>query len=460
MTTLDPHIFRAYDIRGKVDGQMTEQAAYLIGKGFGSILRDRYEIEHPTVAVGRDARTHSPNLQAEVTKGLISTGCNVIDIGETPSPINYFTICDKKLDGGMQVTASHNPSGDNGLKLQIRDAEAYSGDDIQKLRERIEAEEFVTGDGSMKVYDGIDPYLKHVEKMFKKAGKGIKVVIDAGNGIAGPAYTEALKRIKCDVSELYTDPDGTFPNHTADPSKWETLKDLQEKVKNERADIGIAFDGDGDRLGIIDETGSIRTADETLLLLAQDHLQRNPGKPIVFTVSCSSTLDSEVTKWGGKPIMCEVGHSFVEHEMRKAGSLLGGEQSGHFFCFENYYGFDDALVAALHVIQIMKKSGKPLSSLFDDFPKVYPAPEIRPRCPDAEKERIVEEVTKHFESQYPVNKMDGVRIDFGDGAWGGIRKSNTSPKLSICLEARSQEKLNEIKDLIIDHLRNYPEVEF
>ena len=170
MTTLDPHIFRAYDIRGKVDGQMTEQAAYLIGKGFGSILRDRYEIEHPTVAVGRDARTHSPNLQAEVTKGLISTGCNVIDIGETPSPINYFTICDKKLDGGMQVTASHNPSGDNGLKLQIRDAEAYSGDDIQKLRERIEAEEFVTGDGSMKVYDGIDPYLKHVEKMFKKAG--------------------------------------------------------------------------------------------------------------------------------------------------------------------------------------------------------------------------------------------------------------------------------------------------
>ena len=457
---LDPHIFRAYDIRGKANDQITEEGCQLIGHAFGSELRERYGIDSPRVVVGRDARTHGPAFEDAVVQGLIASGCTVLRIGATPSPMNYFTICKEKLDGGLQVTASHNPKEDNGLKLQIRDAEAFAGDDLQKLYKRIQAEQFATGTGSEEPFDAVTPYLKKLEAMFLDIGKGLHVVIDAGNGVAGPAYTTALRNAGCKVTELYTEPDGTFPNHPADPSQLDTLKELQESVKANDAHCGLAFDGDGDRLGIVDENGAIRTADEVLLLLAQDHLSRHAGAPIVFTVSNSSILETEIAAWGGKPIMCEVGHSFVEHVMSRNNAKLGGEQSGHFFCIEDYYGFDDALVASLRVLQILSESGTPLSSLLDVFPKVFQAPELRPFCPDDRKTEIVEQITKHFQDAgYPVNALDGARIDFGDGAWAGIRQSNTSPKLSICMEARSEQKLEEIKNTVFSHLTTYPEID-
>jgi len=237
------------------------------------------------------------------------------------------------------------------------------------------------------------------------------------------------------------------------------LVDLQASVKEVGADIGLAFDGDGDRLGVVDENGEIRTADEIILLLAKDHLSRHPGKSVIFTVSNSSTLETEITKWGGKPIMTVVGHSFVEHAMVEHNALLGGEQSGHFFCSEDYFGFDDALVAALRVIKIVKESGLPLSVLCDDFPKVYQAPEFRPHCPDDKKTEIIRHVTEHFKKDYSVNDADGARVDFGDGSWAGIRQSNTSPKLSICIEARTPEKLKEVQSIVMDHLQSYPEIE-
>jgi phosphomannomutase / phosphoglucomutase len=358
------------------------------------------------------------------------------------------------------VTASHNPAEDNGIKLQVRDAEAYAGEELQSLRRRIEDGNLLTGDGSVEPLDSVSPYLDHLAMLFKNAGKGLHVVIDAGNGVAGPAYTEALKRIGCTVIELYTEPIGTFPNHPADPSKYSTLKELQETVKEAKADIGLAFDGDGDRLGLVNEKGTILSSDEVLLLLAKDHLQRHKGGPVIFTVSNSGALQSEIEQWGGKPVMCKVGHSFVEHAMREHGALLGGEQSGHFFCGEDYYGYDDALVAALHVLTIVKKSGKNLSALTAAFPRVYQAPEERPYCPDGEKTRIVKAITTHFAKIYPVNDLDGARIDFGEGAWAGIRQSNTSPCLSICLEARSPRKLEEIAESIHDHIALYPEVRF
>ena len=459
MPQLDPHIFRAYDIRGKVDSQITEEACLWIGKAFGSVVREMYGMDHPTIAVGRDARTHGPKFEKAVIDGLVSAGCHVINIGQTPSPINYFTICDREIDGSVQITASHNPKDDNGVKLQVRNAQAYSGDDLQKLYKKIEQEDVLTGEGSVEESDAITPYLNHLSQMFAGAGDGMKIVIDSGNGVAGPVYQEALMKVGAEVTGLFIEPDGTFPNHAADPSKHETLVDLQASVKEVGADIGLAFDGDGDRLGVVDENGEIRTADEIILLLAKDHLGRHPGRSVIFTVSNSSTLETEITKWGGKPIMTVVGHSFVEHAMVEHNALLGGEQSGHFFCSEDYFGFDDALVAALRVIKIVKESGLPLSVLCDDFPKVYQAPEFRPHCPDDKKTEIIRHVTEHFKKDYSVNDADGARVDFGDGSWAGIRQSNTSPKLSICIEARTPEKLKEVQSIVMDHLQSYPEIE-
>jgi len=458
MSNIDPRIFRAYDIRGKAHTQITPDACRLIGQAFGSELREKSTTgETPIVVVGMDARTHSPEFMAAVTDGLKSAGCRVLLMGQTPSPVNYFTICTRKLDGGVQITASHNPADDNGIKLQTRDAEAFAGEDVQRLRARIDVGDLLEGNGWSEEIDAITPYVDHLAAMFAGVGTGKTVVIDAGNGVAGPTYCEVLKRVGASIVELYTEPDGTFPNHAADPSKWDTLVDLQKTVREVGAFIGFAFDGDGDRLGIVDEQSNIRSSDEILLLLARDHLSRHPNAPVIFTVSNSSILETEVTKWGGKPLMCKVGHSFVEHAMREHQSLLGGEQSGHFFCGEDYFGFDDACVAALRVLKAT--NGNIISTLMQEFPKVYQAPERRPHCPDDKKTAIIESIKVHFKTLYPVNDLDGARIDFGEGAWAGIRQSNTSPCLSICMEARSPEKLLEIEKIVLEHMATYEEVE-
>jgi phosphomannomutase/phosphoglucomutase len=443
--------------RGKALTQLTEDAARKIGQAFGTVLRSIYKKNNPSVILGRDARTHSPLLENAMREGLIAAGCYVLDIGMTPSPVNYFSICNLKVDGGVQITASHNPKDDNGVKLQIRDAEAFSGEELQRLREQIEREDFVAGEGWKEDIDAVAPYLDYLQKIFGECAKGKKIVVDCGNGVTGPVYVEALQKAGAEVVEMYTEPDGNFPNHQPDPSKWDTLKELQDRVKSERADLGFGFDGDGDRVGIVDEHGVIRTADEILLLLAEDHLKRHAGAPVIFTVSNSGILNTEITRLGGKPIMAKVGHSFVEHAMRENNALLGGEQSGHFFCSEDYFGFDDALVAALRFLTAL--DGKSVSEAMADFPKVYQAPERRPHCPDNKKAEVVQSVTKEFEKHYPVITLDGVRVDFGDGAWAGIRMSNTSPCLSICLEARSPEKLKQIEEIVLNEMKKYPEVE-
>ncbi len=457
-SSIDPRIFRAYDIRGRAYEQLTEEACRLIGQAFGSELRTRTRKKSPTVCVGRDARTHSPILESAVINGLLETGCTVYTIGQTPSPLNYFTICTQKLDGGVQLTASHNPAHDNGLKLCTANAEAFAGDDIQTLRDRIEKKDFLSGKGSKKEIDAVTPYKQFVANLFADVGKGMHVVVDGGNGVAGPLDSEILRAVGATVTELYTEPDGTFPNHPADPSKYETLKDLQSLVMEQHAHLGLAFDGDGDRLGLVDETGTIRSADELLLLLAQDHLQRFPGTPVVFTVSNSGILWSEVTQWGGKPVMCKVGHSFVEHAMREHNAQLGGEQSGHFFCGEDYFGFDDALVAALRVLKIINSAGIATSQTFSSFPRVYQTPEQRPTIRDEDKANVIRRMTEHFQTIYPVETLDGARIDFGGGAWAGIRQSNTSPCLSICMEARTPQRLREVEEEVMSHVRQYPEV--
>ena len=461
---VDPHIFRAYDIRGVALTQLTVDAAEMIAFFFAEFLKEKYAESTLNIVVGRDARTHGPPLEDAVIRGLRKASCHVVSIGATPSPINYFTICDQKLDGGIHITASHNPAEDNGMKLQMRHAHAFAGEQITDLYKRIIAQTEPLPNcneaSSMKTYDAANAYETKLQSMFPAVGNDLTVVVDAGNGIAGPSACSLLRTVGCVVEELYTEPDGRFPNHPADPSQLSTLAELQENVIKTSAQCGFAFDGDGDRLGLVDETGTIRTADEILLLLARDHLSRFSGKPVVFTVSNSATLETEISQWGGVPIMCRVGHSFVEHAMQEHGALLGGEQSGHFFCAEDYEGFDDAMVAALRILQILQQSGVPLSQLCADFPKVYQSPEVRPYCPDDQKTKIIEAITKHIETQYPVVALDGARIDFGNGAWAGIRQSNTSPCLSICLEARTPEMLKEIETVVFDHIAQYPAVVF
>lgn len=457
---IDPHIFRAYDIRGRAHEQLTPEACRLIGQAFGTELRERYEKEHPTVCVGRDARTHGPQLMEAVIEGLLAAGCHVVNIGQTPSPVNYFTVCTRELDGGMQVTASHNPAHDNGIKMGMRGSHAFAGESLQHLRKRIEGHNLLEGEGAEEVLDAVTPYVEYLQSLFEGVAAGLRVAVDGGNGVAGPAYCQLLRAVGAEVTELYTEPDGTFPNHPADPSKHSTLADLQKLVRGEGLDAGLAFDGDGDRLGLVDEQGVIRSADEILLLLAQDHLSRFPGAPIVFTVSNSGILSTEIKSWGGKPVLCKVGHSHVEHAMTESRSKLGGEQSGHFFCGEDYFPFDDAAVAALRVLSIMRDKNAPLSSLFGQFPSVHKAPERRPHVPDEHKGRIVEEITLHFAKSHPVETLDGVRIDFGDGNWAGIRQSNTSPSLSIIIEARSPERLREMEDVVLAHLKEYSEIEW
>jgi phosphomannomutase / phosphoglucomutase len=458
-TPIDHKIFRAYDIRGRAGTQIDEHACRMVGQAFGSELRERYDMEHPTVCVGRDARVTGPAFEEAVIEGLLAAGCIVVRIGQTPSPVNYFTVCARELDGSVQVTASHNPAHDNGLKLSLRHAEAIAGDDLQELRERIEAGNLLEGEGSEETIDAVADYLDVLSSTFGRCAEGMTIVVDGGNGVAGPAYCEALRRAGAEVIELYTEPDGNFPNHPADPSKHATLKDLQRVVLENEADMGLAFDGDGDRIGIVDETGAIRTPDEILLLLAKDHLSRFPGAPVVFTVSNSGILDSEIRAMGGVPIMSKVGHSFVEHAMLEHESLLGGEQSGHMFCGENYFPYDDALVAGLRVLNIVNESDSTFGELCDEFPEVHQAPERRPTVPDEHKGKVIQDVTQHFSKAYPTITLDGVRIDFGDGAWAGIRQSNTSPCISICIEARSPEKLKEVEEIVLGHIAGYDVVD-
>ncbi len=464
--TFDPRVFRAYDIRGKAGTQVTPALCRAVGAAFGTILRERTGKESPRVAVGRDARISGPDLERALIEGLLHSGCAVSVIGQTPSPVNYFTVCTQHLDGGIHVTASHNPAEDNGLKLCTEHAHAFSGENIQELRRRCEAVDTTLtlpspfkGRGG-KVDGKIeDAYTSFLLARFPAAGRDFRVVIDAGNGVAGPLYSRVLRAVGCAVTELYTEPDGRFPNHPADPSKHETLRDLQAAVLREHAHAGLAFDGDGDRLGLVDNTGRIRTADDTLLLLAQDHLRRRPHGKVVFTVSNSSIIPTEVARLGGVAVMCPVGHSSVEHAMRAHDALLGGEQSGHFFCAEDAFPFDDALVAALRILRILQDAGRPLSSLFESFPKVYQSPEHRPHCPDERKAAIIASVKEHFLTTFPVETMDGVRIDFGEGSWAGIRQSNTSPCISVCMEARTPEKLQEVESTVLGHLRQYPELQ-
>ena len=461
---MNTHIFRAYDIRGIADAtpdhptaDLTEESVYLIGKGKGTYLQKKYGTKN--MAVGEDMRTSSPKLKQAFIKGLTETGINVINIGLSISPMIYWASCQNGFDSATNITASHNPKEYNGLKTVSNDAHSICGDELQEVLKIIQQEDFIKTDEPGKITEQ-DIWPTYLEDLLSKVKiqKPLKIVIDAGNGTAGPFAPEFLRKLGCEVIELYCEPDGTFPNHEANPEELENMQDLIAKVKEENADLGIGFDGDGDRIGVVDETGHMYSSDFMLLLLTKDLLTRQKNPQIVFDVKVSQAIINEMERLGAIPVMNKTGHSFIEKKMKEINAPLAGEVSGHLFFAENYYGFDDALLAAAKIVGIVSKSDKPLSKMFDELPKTYMTPEFKAHCPDNKKFEIVQKLVDHFTANYDCITIDGVRVNFDETSWGAVRASNTSPNLTLRFEAQTPEKLAEIQTTMVEELKNHPEV--
>lgn len=460
---VNPLIFRAYDIRGIAHKPISDkpidlnpETAHIIGQGVGTYLLSH---NGPEIAVGGDNRLSTPELKKAFINGLLSTGCNVTDIGLASSPLLYYATCKLGMDGGINITASHNPKEYNGIKVVGEMAHAICGDELQIALNIIEENSFTKGYGQLTERNDIfDLYLADMQKIIK-IDRPLKVAIDAGNGITGKFAPDLLRAFGCEVKELYCELDGNFPNHEANPEDEENLLELIDLMKTGEYDIGIGFDGDGDRIGLIDETGKHYAADLHLLLLAEDLLSRHPGATIVFDVKASQTVPDLIRKYGGEPVMAKTGHSFIEKTMQEKGALLAGEVSGHLFFGENYYGFDDAFMAALRTLAILAKGTKKLSSYFAKLPKTCATPEIKVPCPDEHKFRIVEELKEYFMENYDCITIDGVRMLFDQETWGIIRCSNTTPNLTMRFESQDQGRLNNAIKIVADVMKQYPEID-
>ncbi len=461
---VNPHIFRAYDIRGIADpidhkpADLTEETVYLIGKGVGTYLKRKYQTK--TMAVGSDNRLTGPTLKAAYIKGLTETGINVTDIGLAVSPMVYWASCALDFDSATNITASHNPKEYNGIKVVTKNAHSICGEELQKVLTIIQEHDFEKAEtpGTVNQQD-IWPQYKAELATKVKISRQIKVVVDAGNGTAGKFAPDFLRSIGCEVIELYCELDGNFPNHEANPEELENMLDLIEAVKAENADLGIGFDGDGDRVGVVDEKGHLYSSDFMLLLLARDLLTRVKNPKIVFDVKVSQSIIDDMEKRGAIPVMSKTGHSFIENKMKEISAPLAGEVSGHLFFGENYYGFDDALLAAGKIIEIIANSPNPLSEEFSDLPETYTTPEFKAHCPDDKKFAIVDKLVEHFTSNYQCSTIDGVRVNFDRESWGAVRASNTSPNLTLRFEARTTGRLREIQKIMVQELQKYPEID-
>jgi phosphomannomutase / phosphoglucomutase len=439
---MNPDIFREYDIRGIAGTDMTEPEVIRIGAAVGTYLRRR---DRKRIVVGRDCRVTSPAYAERVMEGLLGTGCDVIDIGICPTPVFYFAIHHLSADGGVMVTASHNPPDYNGFKLCIG-LDSIHGSEIRKIREMIEAEDFPTGHGERSEADVIGDYIDYVAGVIS-IPRPLRVGVDAGNGTAGVVAVPLLKRLGCEVVDIYCEMDGTFPNHEADPTVRQNMEDLIGLVRREGLDLGIGYDGDGDRIGVVDEAGRIVYGDRLMILLAREILERKPGATFIAEVKCSQTLYDDIAKRGGRAIMWKTGHSLIKEKMKAEGAALAGEMSGHLFFADRYLGYDDAIYATGRVLEILARSAGPLSALLADVPETVTTPEIRVDCPDREKAEVVRRVADRLAGKYDVIDIDGVRVRFDDG-WGLVRASNTQPALVLRFEAASEERLAEIREFL------------
>ncbi|MFZ2634427.1 MAG: phosphomannomutase/phosphoglucomutase [Desulfosalsimonadaceae bacterium] len=439
---MTPEIFREYDIRGIAGKQITEDDVILIGKGIGTFLAQHNCFR---LTVGRDCRLTSDAFSEKLIEGLMSTGCHVIDIGVCPTPVLYFSIQHLNQEGGVMLTASHNPPEYNGFKI-CKHTDSVHGEQIQQIRHIIEQKKFASGTGSRAKADVVTPYTRFLMDNIR-INKPLNVGIDAGNGTAGVIAVPVLKALGCNIMDIYCDMDGRFPNHEADPTVAKNMADLIRMVREKNLDLGIGYDGDGDRIGVVDERGHLVYGDQLMIIFAREILSRKPGATFISEVKCSKTMYDDIMRHGGNAIMWKTGHSLIKEKMKIEKAELAGEMSGHMFFADRYFGFDDAIYATCRLLEILADTGKALSQLLADVPKTFTTPEIRVDCPDTVKFSVVEKLTEKFRAQYDVIDIDGARIVFADG-WGLVRASNTQPALVLRFEALSEERLAEIRNLV------------
>ncbi|HCU88414.1 MAG TPA: phosphomannomutase/phosphoglucomutase [Gammaproteobacteria bacterium] len=440
---VEPSIFRNYDIRGVVGETLTLKSVYEIGRAVGT---EAVAGEQRSVITARDGRNSSRELRDALAKGLRDSGCDVFDIGLTPTPVLYFATHYLNTNNGVMITGSHNPPEYNGIKI-VLDGETLSGDAIQTIRKRVEAQNYTTGEGVIQSMEVLPEYIRRVsEEIPPSLGDSFKVVVDCGNSVPGIVAPQILRALGHEVIELYCKVDGNFPNHHPDPSQPENLSDLIRTVRDEGADLGLAFDGDGDRLGVVDRGGKIIWPDRQMILFANDVLSRNPGAKIIYDVKCSGVLHDAIKKQGGEPIMAQTGHSLIKKKMKDTGALLAGEMSGHIFFKERWYGFDDAMYAAARLLEILSTAGGSLDEVFGTLPDRVSTSELRLEMPEQEHAEFMQNVLAgaSFENGV-VTTIDGLRVDFPD-SWGLIRPSNTTPCLVLRFEGDDKAALDTIKN--------------
>ncbi|SDU00713.1 phosphomannomutase/phosphoglucomutase [Geopseudomonas guangdongensis] len=441
-------IFRAYDIRGVVGDSLTADTAYWIGRAIGA---ESLACGEPGVVVGRDGRLSGPELASSLIRGLCEAGCDVTDVGMVPTPVLYFAANTLGPRSGVMVTGSHNPPDYNGFKIMIA-GETLSGERIQRLYRRLQDGELSSGAGQCRQAGILDAYRARILGDLK-VERRLKVVVDCGNGVAGVNAPELIEALGCEVIPLFCEVDGTFPNHHPDPGKPENLRDLIAKVAETGADLGLAFDGDGDRVGVVTNTGEMIYPDRLLMLFARDVLGRNPGAEIIYDVKCTRGLAGVIAAQGGRPLMWKTGHSLIKAKMKETGALLAGEMSGHIFFKERWYGFDDGIYSAARLLEILSLDGRSAAAVFADFPVALSTPEINISVGDERKFALIEALQRDAQwGEASLFTLDGVRVDYPYG-WGLVRASNTTPVLVLRFEADSAEQLSQIQQVFHDQLK-------
>ena len=451
---MDPKTFREYDIRGIVGSQILEADVARLGRAFGTYMARRGKRR---VSVGRDVRPSSEPFRAALLRGLLDTGVEVTDLGVCPTPVFYFSLRHLPLEGGVMITASHNPPEYNGFKI-CSGPDTIFGAEIQGLRRIMEQGDFVAGRGHLEFADVITPYRDYILKTIRLE-RPLRIGLDAGNAVGGPVALPLLQALGCEVHDLYCEPDGTFPNHEPDPTVLENLRDLMALVRRESLDVGIAYDGDCDRIGVVDEQGRVVFGDRLLIIFARDILSRQPGATFVSEVKCSQTLYDDIRERGGRAIMWKAGHSLIKSKLREVNAVLAGEMSGHMFFAEGYFGYDDAIYASCRLLEILARTGKTIAQLLEGVPETVTTPEIRVECADEIKFALVDRVKEHLRGRYRVIDVDGVRVLF-DRGWGLVRASNTQPALVLRFEAETEQALGEYRETVegvVARLRSHME---
>lgn len=440
---MNTNIFREYDIRGIVGEHLTSETVTVLAKAIGTYFARNGA---KRIAIGFDARQSSPVFRDLLIKGFNQCGIDCFDIGRVPTPVLYFTVFTQNVDGGVMITGSHNPPNHNGFKICLGKSTIF-GSQIQEIKDLAINLDFESGNGTSETLEILAEYEREIASRITLGNRKLKVIMDGGNGMGGVTAVPVYEKLGIDLIKLFTEPDSNFPNHHPDPTVAENLQDMIREVTANKADLGIAFDGDGDRIGVVDENGRIIWGDELMILLSREVLLENPKATIIAEVKCSNSLYAEIEKLGGKAIMCKAGHSIIKAKMKETKALLAGEMSGHIFFADKFYGFDDACYVGLRLLEILSKTDKTLSELLSDIPQTFSTPELRVDCSDETKFEVVRKIADYFKQTNGVITIDGARIVFENG-WGLVRASNTQAILVLRFEADSEKNLQKIQSAV------------